>query len=212
MQTVIKHNFVNNTEQVINIFYGENDIYVNNWVKKYFENEINQLKSEDDKSKCDLDFFVEIRNNVFYLIQKYKLISKGYLYNTSEKVTENLQSIRLLDFDGYGYNDNDNDNDNVKTLSENLPVNELWNDINSDIVHRVMKQMDRDSLYQCIIQFDKAIKTKKVWTSTELIMLHNEITKDFKKLLYSSIIKKNSLKASLFTSNRQVQLNHLKRM
>ena len=66
----------------------------------------------------------------------------------------------------------------------------LWNGINSEITHRVMRQVDQDSLYRINLNFEAAIKTKDNWNSTELIMMRNEITKNYKKELYSSIVKK----------------------
>jgi hypothetical protein len=182
MQIIIKQDFISNTEDVINIFYGENNEYVADWINAYFEQEIESLKMmpcEDNIRPDSLDYFVEMENNMFYLVKKYKQILKGYIYNTSEKISEKLYSIRYLTFD------------NVNVVLDK--VNEsssLWNGINSEITHRVMRQVDQDSLYRINLNFEAAIKTKENWNSTELIMMRNEITKTYKKELYSSIVKK----------------------
>jgi hypothetical protein len=174
MKIVIKTNVDCKIEDVINIFYGENESYINEWIVKYFEQEILRLTNENG----DADFFVELSESIFYLVKKYKKVSKGYIYNSTEKIDEKIQSIRLLDFDS------------SKQLAINASTNNLWNDINNEINHRIMKQIDHESLYQINMKFEGAIKTKNNWNSTELVMLQNEITKQHKKELYSSIVKK----------------------
>ena len=119
-----------------------------------------------------------MENNMYYLVKKYKHVLKGYIYNTSEKISEKLYSIRCLTFD------------NVNVVLDKVNKDSLWNGIYSEITHRVMRQVDQDSLYRINLNFEAAIKTKDNWNSTELIMMRNEITKNYKKELYSSIVKK----------------------
>ena len=181
MQIIIKQDFISNTEDVINIFYGENTEYVENWINTYFEQEMESLKMmpcEGNIKYDSLDYFVEMENNMYYLVKKYKHVLKGYIYNTSEKISEKLYSIRCLTFD------------NVNVVLDKVNKDSLWNGINSEITHRVMRQVDQDSLYRINLNFEAAIKTKDNWNSTELIMMRNEITKNYKKELYSSIVKK----------------------
>jgi hypothetical protein len=181
MQILIKNDLINNSENVLNIFYGENDTYTENWIKSYFEQEIEGLKMtphEGHMKPDSLDFFVEIENNTYYLVKKYKVILKGYVYNSSEKVSEKLFSIRCLKYD------------NIDPLLSQVQSQSLWNGINSEVTHRVMKQVDKDTLYQINMKFESAVKTKDIWTSTELVMLQNEVTRTHKKELYSSIVKK----------------------
>jgi len=181
MQIIIKKDLLTNSEDVLNIFYGENDKYIENWINAYFEQEIEGLKMtpcEGHMKPDSLDFFVEIENNIYYLVKKYKVILKGYIYNSSEKISEKLFSIRCLSYD------------NIDPLLNNIQNQPFWNGINSEVTHRVMKQVDKDTLYQINMKFESAIKTKETWSSTELVMLQNEITKTHKKELYSSIVKK----------------------
>lgn len=173
---------MSNTEDVINIFYGENNDYVADWINTYFEQEIESLKMmpcEENIRPDSLDYFVEMENNMFYLVKKYKQILKGYVYNTYEKILEKLYSIRYLTFD------------NVNVILDKVKESSsLWNGINSEITHRVMRQVDQESLYRINLNFEAAIKTKENWNCKELIMMRNEITKNYKKELYSSIVKK----------------------
>lgn len=181
MQIIIKKNLLSNLEEVVNIFYGENDTYIKNWINSYFEQEIEGLRMtpyEENIKPDSLDYFVEIENDTYYLIKKYKMILKGYIYNSSEKVSQKIFSLRILSYN------------NIDPLLNSIQNQPLWNDINSEVTHRVMKHIDKDTLYQINMKFEGAIKTKNIWTSTELVMLQNEITKNHKKVLYSSIVKK----------------------
>lgn len=175
MQIVVKTDLFSQKEDIINVFYGENKTYTDKWVNDYFDEQICLLKGKESK-ECD-EYFVEIDDSGFYLVKKFQKLSKGYLYNSSEKKCTKLQSIRIMGFDG-----------EIKAIDDNNDT--LWNGINSEIVHRIMRQVDHDSLYQINLKIEQAIKTKVNWTSTELIMLQNEVTKKYKKELYSSILKK----------------------
>ena len=179
MQIIIKKALLSNSEEIINIFYGENDSYIENWITTYFDQEIDALKMTNLNVKSEgLDYFVEIRDNIYYLIKKYKVILKGYIYNSSEKMSDNIFSIRCLSYN------------NINPLLNKIQTQPLWNGINSEVTHRVMKQEDKDTLYQINMKFEGAIKTRDTWNSTELVMLQNEITRNHKKDLYSSIVKK----------------------
>lgn len=181
MQIIIKKDLLSNTEEVVNVFYGENDTYIENWINAYFDQEIDGLKMspcEGDIKPDSLDYFVEIKDNIYYLIKKYKMVLKGYIYNSSEKVSQTLFSIRCLYYN------------NIDSLLNKVQSQPLWNGINSEVTHRVMRQVDKDTLYQINMKFEGAIKTRENWSSTELVMLQNEITRTHKKELYSSIVKK----------------------
>jgi hypothetical protein len=181
MQIIIKKDLLSNSEEVINIFYGENNSYIEDWINTYFHQEMDALKMtpcEENINPESLDYFVEIRDNIYYLIKKYKVILKGYIYNSSEKNSDNLFSIRCLSYN------------NIDPILNKIQTQPLWNGVNSEVTHRVMRQVDKDTLYQINMKFEGAIKTRDTWNSTELVMLQNEITRTHKKELYTSIVKK----------------------
>jgi hypothetical protein len=181
MQIIIKKNLISNTEEILNILYGENDSYVESWINSYFEQEIESLKlapCEENIKSDTLDYFIEIEDNIYYLVKKYKVILKGYIYNSSEKISNKIFSIRCLSYN------------NIDPLLNKVNSQPMWNSINSEVTRRIMRQVDKDTLYQINMKFDGAIKTKETWNSTELVMLNNEITRTHKKELYSSIVKK----------------------
>ena len=65
MQIIIKKDLLSNSEEIINIFYGENDSYIENWITTYFDQEIDALKMTNLNVNSEgLDYFVEIRDNI----------------------------------------------------------------------------------------------------------------------------------------------------
>ena len=182
MQIIIKTDLKTQKEEILNILYGENPSYTNNWINNFFEQEISSLKMtpyENETIKTDsLDYFVEMEDGVYYLVKKYKRVLKGYLYNSFDKISERLYSVKVMSYE------------NTDKFLDEQPCDTLWNGINMEIIHRVMKQIDKESLFQLNMKFESAIKTKSHWTSTELIMLQYELIKTHKKNLYSSIVKK----------------------
>lgn len=182
MQIILKKDLLSNSEEILNILYGENDNYIENWINTFFNEEIDALKMipyEKDIIPDSLDYFVEIKDNVYYLIKKWSKSSKGYIYNSYEKLEQALLSIKCLSYN------------NIDPLFNKIQSQPFWNGINSEITHRVMKQLDKESLYQLMLKLENGIKSRDTWTSTELIMLQNEMTKSHKKLLYSNIVKKS---------------------
>lgn len=185
MQIIIKKDLTLNTTQVINILYGEYDIYTENWIKNYIEN---YITNEIDSSQ----FSFEQNKDIYTISKLSKITSKGYIYNTQKNIIKHIFSIQYLTFDNLN-----------SPLIENQN-NQLWNNINSEINHNVMKRIDHDSLYNINLKFDAIIKTKSSWNTTELVMIQNDITKNYKRELYSSIVKKMKRfeKKMLFKNNK----------
>lgn len=178
MKIIIKTDLVSKVEKTINVFYGENNVYIEKWINDYLNKEIDIMKLEPDvKNTSDIEYYVEMCDSLFYLVKKHKLLLKGYVYNKYETICERLRCIKTMEFDGVV--------NNVETLGCSL-----WKGINSDINHRVMREIDHASLLQVNMKFEDALKTKELWSSTELVMLQTDIIKVHKKKLYSSILKK----------------------
>lgn len=175
MKIVVKTNLISNIQEVINIFYAENQKYMEEWIHNYLNN------CKVDEIENEIESEIENDGTIFYLIKKQKVLSNGYLYNTSKILSEKMYSVKILDFEC-----------NLPCNIDNVPTstNVLWNGINNEINHKIMRQIDHESLYQLNIKFDNALKTKNTWNTTEIIMLQNEITRCHEKQLYSSIVKK----------------------
>lgn len=198
MYVIIKTDIKQQSDEILNIIYGEDHLYVEDMISKYYDNLIDNLNSvpkNGDINTCD--YFVEIENGEYTLIKKYTTISKGYLYNNvSSMIYEKMYLIKVKDYQETG-------------MCINLNKSDLWLGINSEINRRIIKQLDKESLYQIHNIFENIIKTKENWSRTELTMLQNKIVKDFKKELFSSIVKKKSgfLPGPYIKSNEAVEIS-----
>lgn len=198
MFTIIKNKIEKsiNTETILNIIYGDNEDYVKKWIEIYFDNIIEKKEKHQNE-----EFFVEIEDGMYYLVKRCDVIVKGYLFNTSEQISEKLFSVRYLKFD------DKKETALLKTLSDNIKLNEfngLYPEITNEINHKVLDEIDRESLYEIYCAFEGAIRTKETWNTTELVILQNKVTREFKKDLYSTIVKKAKKAANKLKKNQQI--------
>lgn len=193
MFTIIKNEIEKSTntsqeETILNVVYGDNEDYIKNWIEIYFDNIIGKKENVDND-----EFFVEIEEGIYYLVKKTNIIVKGYIFNTHQQITEKLFSVRYLKFD------DNKEKALLKTLSDNINLKELnglFPEITNDINHKVLECIDRESLYEIYCAFEGAIRTKETWNTTELVILQNKVTREFKKDLYSTIVKKSKKAAN----------------
>jgi hypothetical protein len=167
-------------DEILNVFYGNDETLIQHWVKQYIEHDIMSLKMKpltQDIKTVSYEFIDDSEG--YKLITRFKKINKGYIYNSSERSEEILYTIHILEYI-----------DNVN--QQQLQSSKLWQSINNEINNRVLKQLDKESLYQIFIKLQTKINSKTHWNSTEYINLLSEIIKSFKKELYSSITKKMS--------------------
>lgn len=169
-------------DEILNIFYGQDELLksIREWIKEYIEEDIknrklNQTPEEIRKFK-EIIYEINDGHQSFELIKKTKATKKGYIYNVSEKVANVLYSINILEC-----------NSNKIIFLEN---SEHFNNINKEINNRVLKHLDKESLFQVLQKIQTGIYTKKQWNSTEYTGLVSETIKTFKKDMYSSIAKK----------------------
>lgn len=175
-------------DEILNMFYCSNQTIIRNWVKEFIRNDIITRKENDKQINDKIiltdteDFYkrqgtyeINDAETNFQLIKLYKKISKGYIYNSSEKLSEIIYKISILEFD-----------DNLISALNN----EKWSDINNEINNRVLKQLDQNSLYQIIIELESKIRTKSTWNRTEYVGLVSETIQKFKKSLYSTVAKR----------------------
>jgi predicted DNA binding protein len=173
---------VDNKDQVLNILYGTDSTPVSAWVLEYLEQQVQSLKltpiSENIKN---ISYNVKnIDGFNFELIKNYKKVNRGYVYNSSEKLNETLQKIKILQ-----YNET-----HIESLNSVQFGTDLWANLNEEINNRVIKQLDKDTMFQVFQKIQNTIKRKRNWTNIEFTALVVDIVRDFKKELYSSIAKK----------------------
>ena len=169
---------VNDQDHVINVSYGQDITVVNEWVKEYLEEQIESLKlcplTQDIKN---ISFEILEQENQSVLVKRFKMVNRGYIYNSSQKLEEIVMKIKIMEFDG-------------KAEIREFNASKMWNNINEEINTRVIKQLDKDSLYQVFEKVQRMIKTKSKWTNTEYTGVIVEVIRDFKKELYSNVAKK----------------------
>lgn len=172
----------NEKDEVLNIFYGqyEHMTSIRSWIKEYIEDDIKTRKQnisdQEKKQFKEIIYEIDDDSQSFKLIKRTKAIKKGYVYNSSEKVVKIIYSIKIVEC-----------NSNKIIFLEN---SDHFNNINREINNRVLKNLDKESLYQVLQKIQIGICTKKQWNSTEYNSLISEIIKTFKKDMYSSIAKK----------------------
>ncbi len=180
MHIILKN--LNETKEVLNIFYGEDTYLINNWIKEYINDDIESFKNIPlNKNENTVSYEIVENKNEYELIKKLKQINKGYIYNSSEKLIKSIYTINVLEYDGVN-----KFNCEQYTLKENSK----WADINGEINNRVLKQLDKESLYQILNKIQGSIKLKSSWNYTEYTSLVSEILKTFKKDVYSSLAKR----------------------
>jgi hypothetical protein len=168
----------NENDEILNIIYGQDDTLINKWIKEYLEEEIESLRMCPlEENLKNVVYEINRGINHYELIKREKRIHKGYIYNTSDKTATVLLSIKVLEY-------------NSSHFLPNAQSNLQWENINSEINNRVLKQLDKESLYQVFVKLQRAIDTKKQWNRLEYISTISEIIKSFRKELYSSIAKR----------------------
>ena len=178
MHIILKQSSIEGeNDEILNMFYCSNQTIIRNWIKEFIRNDIITRKENDKQinDKINLTYEINDAETNFQLIKLYKKISKGYIYNSSEKLSEIMYKIYILEFN------------ECSTPALN---NEKWSDINNEINNRVLKQLDQNSLYQIIIELESKIRTKSTWNRTEYVGLVSETIQKFKKSLYSTVAKR----------------------
>lgn len=187
--------------EVLDIFYCDNITLIRNWIKEYINIDIVSYSyTPIEKNIRDIEYEIKDNQDSFELLKKYKSINKGYIYNSSEYITESIYSIRIYNFDK---------NKNTKDYNINLGSN-MWGDINKEINNRVLKQLEKDCLLEIFNTIQEKINTRISWNNTEFINLISETIKHFKTNLYKSIskrIKQTNKKNNLYKKNRQNKFN-----
>jgi hypothetical protein len=179
MHIILKQSSIEGeNDQILALFYCPDQTIIRNWVKNWINTDIEDKKENENLDQQDrqgITYEINDTETNFQLIKRYKKISKGYIYTQSEKVSEMVYKISILEFD----------------VSDSTGLqNEKWSNINNEINNRVLKRLDKNSLYQIIIELESKIRTKSTWNRTEYVGLVSETIKSFKKSLYSTIAKR----------------------
>lgn len=171
-------NDANAKQQIINIFYGDDPVLVRTWISDYINEDIESRHMAPlPEGVRSVVYEMNDGEQSFELICRTKMIKQGYIYNSSEKRTEVLYTICALEY-------------NSNNVLPGLTSDEMWGNINNEINNRVLKQLDRDSLYQVVVKLQQAVNTRRQWNRTEFTSLLSDITRNFRKDLYSAVAKR----------------------
>lgn len=165
-------------QEILNVFYCDDVSLVRNWIRDYINEDI-QSRQMCPLPKDTRSIVYEINDgdSEFELIRRTKMISKGYIYNGSERKTDVLYAICALEY-------------KTERVLPGLTSDQMWGNINDAINNRVLKQLDRDSLYQVVVKLQQAVNSRPRWNRLEFTSLLSDITRNFRKDLYSTIAKR----------------------
>lgn len=181
MYIIIKKDTDGN-EQVVNIIQTTDESFVTNWINQYINQFISQINNSNEPitNNKHSDIVYLFKNNTdgtFTVMQKTTTYSSGYIYNSTKQTTTELFNIRYIYYDG----------DN---LNFNTQKNTLYLKLNNEINNRVLKQLDKESLYQVFINLQQRMSLANNWNYENYTHTLSEIINKFKKELYSNVAKK----------------------
>lgn len=174
MFIIIKNDLIKSKKEVANIIYGDTyETWTSNYLTEIISDIIIEISSSDNKTSYHKD------DQLLSIIKKEEIIEKGYIFNNKSVKETPIISLEVLEY-------------NPRALEFNKTNSEckLWENLNSEINQRVLKNMDKDSLYQVFMELDKNMKLKHNWTTNDFINILNELLKNFRKQFYSSVAKK----------------------
>jgi hypothetical protein len=177
-------------EKVINIIYGEDSNYVEDWINTYCMNEIESLiMCPLLPNVFSINYTMEKDKQLFKLIKNYKKLKEGYIFNSYKNVSEIVFSIKYTYF-----NENENENENILNKLAKLNRQDKQDNgtffVQKETCHRIMENLNKEELLQIIINFESALITKNIWNNKELELLQNETIKNYRKTMYNNISRK----------------------
>lgn len=183
MFIIVKHNNHSPSEndEVLNIFYTVDSTCIRDWIKEYINQDIISYSySPIEEDLKYLTYELNDGEQNFQLLKKYKRISRGYIYNSSERITDVLYSISVLEFDS----------EKNKTTTDPLQGSHMWKSVNVEINNRILKSLDKDSILRIFNVIQDKIHTKNNWNKTEFISVVSDTLREYKGAMYKSISKR----------------------
>lgn len=177
MYIILKQYEIPEQQEILNVFNCYDLTLIRNWVREYINKDITSYNyipiTKDIK---DLTYEINDADKCFQLLKRYKHINRGYIYNSSERITDIVYTIYILEFI------NDTSTQPLQSI--------MWNNVNKEINNRVLKHLEKDSILEVFKTIQDKIETKNTWNNTEFTSLLGEIIKSFKVNLYRSISKR----------------------
>lgn len=168
---------IDEIKEVLNVVYGDDINLAYTWVTDNLSNEIKSYcNTPPNKGEHGIKYIVEFDNDECYkLVKRFEKLKSGYVYNTYSKKDILLYKISIIKFSGE---------------TENIQKSILYNNLNNEINNRVIRSLDKESMYQVFNKVQNVITSKSNWNYTEYNNILTEILKTFRKDFYSSIAKR----------------------
>jgi hypothetical protein len=164
---------IKNDETVLNLLFEQDTLKVEKYISDYLQAQVTYLETDVQST-----YTIESKGNHWFITKNYKKVNKGYIYNSHTTAHEQVMNVKYYSFDGAAITETDSNSSTLKV------------DINNEINNRVLRQLDKDALYQVFGKVGKCILAKSSVTSQEFTMIVTDVVQHFKKDLYSSIAKK----------------------
>ena len=168
---------------VINIFKTCDKGVVCSWICNYLESEIKSSQfcpRKEGERNVSYEIKQDKISHKIYLVKHFNKIQRGYFYNASQILTHTLIEVQYCAVANYC----------KEVVDQEMEPTPMWKELNLEINNRIMKQLDKDSIYQVFQKLNECVSMKHNWTSTEYIQLLGEVLSNFRKDFYSSIVKK----------------------
>lgn len=169
-----------NDEKIIKI-HNDNIDTIQYWIDEYLESEIKSLTmcpvSKD--TRC-VSFQIIKNGHLFQLVKTYKKINRGYIYNSSDMLSEIVLELKVIECD-----------DTVFAESLNLTKKtEFWFKFNNDVNGSMIKQLDRESMYNVFVHVLQLTEQKPKKIQEEIQNVLHSSLRTIKRDLYNSTMKR----------------------
>jgi len=157
-------------ESVINILNSEDIADSKKWMMDYIKSQKTSYEMCPNlKYTKNVTYQILETENECILVKKYDLLEKGYVYN---QYTSKMDTLTMLKCLKYEYN---GDEESIRSLM--------------DINRSVLKQLDKDALYEILIGIVDQISSKAMWTRKEVTHVVSNVLRTVKKQVYNTITK-----------------------
>lgn len=171
----------NGSESIIKTHVGDIET-LEKWIDTFFQMEIESwTMCPDIKDTKTICYKIVKKDDTYDLVKQYKKIYTGYIYNTSEKINENICTLRVLECDKAVFTE---EYENTSSKPD------FWFKYNTDINSSVLKQLDRESMYNIIVHMMQLTEQKPKRVYEEFLDTLTSSLRTIKRDLYNTTVKR----------------------
>lgn len=172
----------NDNQKILKIHLENLDV-LQKWVDDYIETQIESYTMCPQIQNTKYMSFKITKNedlSEIILTKYYKKIYPGYVYNSSEWTTENILKLQIVECEDSLLIDE----------SEKSKKSDFWFKYNNEINSSVLKQLDRESMYNVFSHLTELVNQKPKSFQEEYINMLSSSLRLIKKELYNITIKR----------------------